>query len=48
MEVMKYQYKLLFKLNSTELEAEPIDEFFTNLMIWGLIQKKKELEIKHG
>jgi hypothetical protein len=48
MEIMKYQYRKIFKLSAKQLEDEPIDEFFTNLTIWGLIEKKKELELKHG
>lgn len=47
-EVLKYQYRKLFKLSAAEMEAEPIDQFYLNLRIWNLIEKKKELEAKHG
>jgi len=30
------------------MEEEPIDDFFTNLFIHAHIEKKKELEAKHG
>lgn len=47
-EMLKYQYRMLFKLSAREIEAEPTDQFFTNLQIWGLLEKKKELNAKHG
>lgn len=47
-ELLKYQYRLLFKLSAEQLEDEPLDQFFTNLNIWGLIEKKKELDLKRA
>jgi hypothetical protein len=48
LEVVKYQYRKLFKLSAEELANEPIDQLNSNLYIWSLIEKKKELELKHG
>ena len=30
------------------MNAEPLDEFYTNLYIYAQIKKKEELESKHG
>lgn len=47
-EFIKYQYRRLFHLSAAELEAEPADQFFTNLLIYGYIQSKKADDIKRN
>lgn len=46
MEVLRYHYRKMFKLTAREMEDEPADQFFTNLAIYGLIQRKREDDIK--
>jgi hypothetical protein len=46
LELLKYKYRLLFKLTAEELEKEPADQFFTNLLIYGYIKEKEKFEIK--
>lgn len=48
MDVSKYRYRQLFGLTAQELAVEPIDQFFTNLFIWGQIQEKNRINEKHG
>lgn len=38
----------MFNLTATEMEAEPVDEFYTNLYISGQIENKRRLEEKNG
>lgn len=44
-ELLRYQYRSIFKLNAQEMADEPADQFFTNLRIWGLIEMKKEKDL---
>ncbi len=46
--IQKYLYRKLFGLTAAELEAEPVDDFFTNLKIYSTIQKKQEAMAKHN
>ena len=46
MALLKYKYRILFKMTAKELEAEPADMFFTNLLIYGYIKEKERLEAK--
>lgn len=46
--MVRYHYREKFGLTAYEYEAEPVDEFFINLHIYAQIQKKKEIEAKHG
>lgn len=45
-ELVKYKYRRWFKLSAQEMADEPIDQFSTNLLIYGLIQKRKLKEIE--
>lgn len=36
----------MFNLTSYEFEQEPIDELFTNLLIYGYIEDMKNIEYK--
>ena len=47
-ELVRYHYRQLFGLSSEEMHNEPVDEFFTNLFIWGQIQEKQRIENDHG
>lgn len=47
-ELIAFQYRKLFKLTAEEYEAEPVDQLYTNLYIYGQIKKKEELEAKHS
>lgn len=47
-EMVRFSYRKLFKLTSYEFEAEPVDEFFINLLIYAEMQKKEKVEAKHG
>jgi hypothetical protein len=38
----------MFNLTSKQFEEEPADELFTNLYILAQLNKKQELEAKHG
>lgn len=46
MELLRYQYKTLFKLSSQQMEEENSADFFTNLLIYGYIQDKQQLDMK--
>lgn len=48
MEALRYYYRKLFHLSAKELEEEPIDQFFTNLRIYGYIQKGKQRQMKRA
>lgn len=45
---IRYLYRSKFKLTAEQYEQEPADQLFTNLYIIGQINKKQELEAKHG
>lgn len=47
-EILRYKYRKIFGLSAAEMDAEPLDEFYTNLYIYAQIKKKEELESKHG
>lgn len=46
--LIAYEYRKLFKLSAAQYEAEPVDQLYTNLYIYGQIKKKEQLEAKHG
>jgi hypothetical protein len=48
MPIQKYLYRKLFGLSAAELDAEPVDDFFTNLKIYSFINKKQEIMSKHS
>ena len=48
MEVLMYRYREIFGLSATEMEAEPVDTFYTNLYIYAQISEKQRIEAKHG
>ena len=47
-EILSYTYRKIFKLSYEDYLKEPSTEFFTNLYIYSQINKKQELEAKHG
>lgn len=47
-EVIAFRYRKIFGLTAQEYEDEPIDQLYTNLYIYGQMNKKEELEAKHG
>lgn len=46
-EIEKYMYRKEFGLTAAELEEEPVDQFFTNLTIIGLIRDKERIQAEH-
>jgi len=36
----------MFNLDAQQMADEPVDDFFTNLLIYGYIQERKELDMK--
>lgn len=47
-EMLQYKYRRMFHLTAQEFAEEPVDQLFTNLYIWGQIEKQKELINRHG
>lgn len=47
-EMIKYTYRKLFHLNAYEYEQEPVDQLYTNLLIYSKIQEKQKAINKHG
>jgi hypothetical protein len=47
-DMIKYTYRKLFHLSAQEFEHEPVDQFYTNLLIYSKIQEKQRIESKHG
>lgn len=46
--LVKYHYRKIFGLTAQELEAEPIDQFYTNFYIHAEILEKQRIEANHG
>jgi len=46
LELLKFHYRKLFHLSAAQLEQEPIDDFFTNLLIYGYIKEKQKMEME--
>jgi hypothetical protein len=47
-ELQRYIYRREFGLSAAEMEAEPVDQFLTNITIYALIKKKEELMSKES
>jgi len=47
-EILMWQYRQLLHLSYEDFMNEPTHELFTNMQIYGLIQKKQQLENKHS
>lgn len=48
LDYLRYLYRKLFGLSARQMNEEPMDEFFTNLLIYGYIQDRKRLEEKRN
>lgn len=48
LELQQYIYRKHFGLSASDLDAEPVDQFFTNLTIYAYIQEKERLEQKNA
>lgn len=45
MELIRYRYRKMFHLSAEDMEKEPADELFTNLVIYGYDRERREAEI---
>lgn len=45
MELIRYRYRKLFHLSAEQMEQEPVDELFTNLIIHSYDRERREAEV---